>query len=329
VRALTLIAGGVLLALLIASPALFLAEWRVGAGVAVLAGAALFWLGRFDKRRQRVERELSAQRDQARIGRLEALATSHDFELKIRGATQAPLTLVLLTAGAALGFKGWADQITGLLAAGASLALVAGFFLLAVIPSIFRPVLVLTRGGFSSPLTGPIAWQHVDGMSLEKIHLRHSVVHRLAFRIRSLAEHMGSFSLFYRILYRLRRGARKQQIHLVLQRTSESPDVVYRVARLLWTQATGRTDAWYPGMPERIEAGIERLEKLDARIRALQSSGKQLPVGDMVQTLNEYESAQRAVLDEAARQLRRARLWLGGMILFFFVVFVGVYYLGR
>ena len=59
------------------------------------------------------------------------------------------------------------------------------------------------------------------------------------------------------------------------------------MARLLWTQATGRDGVWYPGMP-----------------------------------------AQRAALDGLARQRRQAHLVLGGMLLLFFIVIVGAYFIG-
>src|SRR5262249_11293874 len=120
---------------------------------------------------------------------------------------------------------------------GVGLAALSIFVLIAEIPSAGKPRVVLTREGFSTPLTPLIPWSSVDGIHLRPVGqdglfcLRNKEVllYELVFRIPELPQLVCRFALFYRMAFRLRRGEGRSRLSVILVRPSEAPEAVHKV----------------------------------------------------------------------------------------------------
>jgi hypothetical protein len=315
-KALAVIVGGILLGLVILGVANVFRDWRISALVAAVAAAGIWGLYLLDRRREQNAAKLSAEQAEARFGELSALANAGHFELKVKGSKQALYTFAFLVVGAVVMYWGWTTDSVGAMVGGAIIFLLGAFLSLGVLPALFRPVITLTKAGFNSPLMGDVSWHYVDGMFLERIPLRDGVMHRLVFRITSLPNLVPSFGIFHRLLYALPGRSRKQQVHITLWNTSEPPEVVYRLARLLWRQA-GRSAFWYPGMPEDVELALRQLHEAGARLGSKPAPGAPPPKQqEVIEALKNMQSASEVVSAEIRRQTRlRNRVTLGAVIL--------------
>lgn len=107
-----------------------------------------------------------------------------------------------------------------------------------------KPALVLNIRGFQTPLYGMIPWCEVSGINLQKLTLRASTAITLNFKVDSFAKAVASFHWTERLLNCF--GLKRKIVVVTLNGTSEDPDVVAAVARLLWQQSTGMSHEWSP-----------------------------------------------------------------------------------
>jgi hypothetical protein len=213
------------------------------------------------RRREEKERALAEAREN-RARELERLATEPGFELAVSGSSHLLLACGLVLLGACLLFGGFsAESYAGrglALAAAAFTLMLATPVLLLGASSLGKPILVLTREGFRTPLTPLIPWSRIDGIALKPNRARDRIVsHSLFFRIRTLPLFVGELGLAYRLIYRFRSGRRRERLHVVLRATKESPEVIYRVSRVLWGPAAGPVNDWDPDiedLPETMKA---------------------------------------------------------------------------
>jgi hypothetical protein len=237
------------------------------------AVAGVVWLFRRDRRYNAGPTE----QDVMRFQEIEALAKAPEFELKVAGASQLVPSLLLLAFGAG-GLFMWADS-KALIA-----ALAALFFgsvglvgLSAAIRSLGKPAITLSRSGFKTPLTPFVSWLLVDGIYLEPRRNPRTgslVAHALIFCIPSLPRDIPRFALFYRLSQLLRRRSAKDRLEVLLRHTSEHPEIVYRAARSLWMQNTGKSHDWIPGMPPAINAALHSMGEARARLGDGLGTGK-------------------------------------------------------
>src|SRR5262249_27472539 len=201
----------------------------------------------------------------------------------------------------------------------ASLLCFASYFLLAVVPSIGKPKLTLTRAGFTSPLTPFIAWEDIDGMFLNKIPSRrtNATSYGLMFRVSTLPQNISRYALFHRMGYRLRSAARKDQLGVILKDTTEHPEVIYGLARLLWTERTGRNHDWNPNMSADYNAALRQVSDASRRMSSPQAL-ETLLSGDPHEAkavLDAIDRGNKTMVKEARRQLRSTNWLLWGSIL--------------
>lgn len=186
-------------------------------------------------------------------------AKSPSFERAIYGSSQILLgTLITLFGVPLIVFS----------KSGIVVLLVGGFLLLAGMLILFgaamtlgKPQIVLSYRGFSTPHSPFVPWSEVEGIHLQANRYRGQVVSEsLQFRIGSLPERIAEFSAFHRFLHLFRRGSGRQKFHVVLKSSSEPPETVYRLARTLWTQATGRDYEWNPEMSDRFNEALRHAD---------------------------------------------------------------------
>jgi len=125
-----------------------------------------------------------------------------------------------------------------------------------------KPLLRLTRQGFYNPAYGFIPWNEVLGIHIREATYQGMVLfHILSFNISKLVKYTGQFHPVSRFLFKFRRKASKNLILILLNKTNETPDTVYMVARQLWREETGKDSVWYPGMSPEVSMAWDRIEE--------------------------------------------------------------------
>jgi hypothetical protein len=212
----------------------------------VLSAAGLVAVFVIDSRREKAEKRAREERDAARLRELASSATTSSFELTVNGSSQAVLALGLTGVGVFLIAMG-AVQENMIIVLGAAVLLFGLLMLPMTWPTIGKAKIVLTAAGFKTPLTPLIPWTRVTGISLQEVKYRGRVVsHSLFFRIPTLRELVPQLGFGYRLLYPFRGTRGKEQLAVALKKPSETPEVVYGTARLLWTRSTGLDATWDP-----------------------------------------------------------------------------------
>jgi hypothetical protein len=222
-----------------------------------------------------------------------------DFELAIHGSSQFGLALALCGLGAGGLLLSWEKSLLLFVCAIALLGLGA-LVLLSALSSAGKPKLTLSRGGFRTPFGPFISWSEVEGIHLRANQARGRVMsHSLMVRMPRLPQRIAEFSFFYRLVHQFRRGMGKETFHVVLRKTSQPPDLVYQLARSLWSRSTGRHYDWEPDMSPEFNEALRHPSDAGARL-----------IGDEL--------------------LRKSRVlkWLWGTAIAVFVLYIGLRLLG-
>lgn len=264
------------------------------------AVAGVVWLYRRDRR---YNAGPSAQ-DAVRFREIEALAKAPEFELEVAAASPLVPSLLLLAMGVLSVFM-WLDSKAAIAALAMLFFVSTGAVgLSAALRTLGKPAITLTRSGFKTPLTPFVSWLLVDGIYLEpRINPRTGslIGHTLIFCIPSLPREIPRFALFYRLSHLLRRRSAKHRLDVLLRRPSEHPDIVYGVARSLWTQNTGKSHDWIPGMPPSINAALHSMGDARARLGDGLGTGKTPDPDKFRAYLEAIKESREAVSNELRR----------------------------
>lgn len=244
-RNLALLAAGVLAAVLLVGISPIVGDVTVRTALGVLSGLGLIALYFADRRRQARQEKEAKKHAEERFRALQNAWRGTQLDIRIDAASPIAASLLMLLVGALFLLAGLSIPQWILATVGAVALLAAAVMLTGSIPAVGKPKLVLGRAGFSTPLSPLMPWQLVEGIDLTEVRGRDEqvVFHSLVFYIPSLPDHLRSFGLFHRLLYRLRRGLAKQSVNVVLRNPSEPAEAVLRIALQIWTEATGRTNA--------------------------------------------------------------------------------------
>ena len=176
------------------------------------------------------------------------------------------------------------------------LALITLLVYLVVWPAFRKPVLVVRPEGIETHGYGSFTWTQIDGMDLRAQKSEGAPVnHFLDLRIPDLASYAAQMNGVVRWIRRLVPAARRtQHISIRVSGTSESPAVIHRLCRDLWTAATGKDHLWYAGMSEQnfqlLAKGREQLAALE-RVEEAAATDPELAI----KLLAELEKAQPAM----------------------------------
>lgn len=297
---------------------LAVASWLLGSGahlgwvaLAGVAGVGAFaWLYRFDDRlKQTTDSDRIARADQ-RFNQLKAAARAHDFELKVKGASNILLTLFAL-ALSSMAFFPDADWIYRVVAWGIVLPL-GILTLLYLIPQIGKPVIVLTRSGFRTATSPDIPWRLVDGIHYSETLLSANdsgaaPVGSLNLNIPTLPQEIKRFSPMFRLLHGLPGKRSLTRIIVMLRKTNEPPSAVGRLAEYLWSQSTGRTNDWNPHMSEAYNAANRELAEMIAAYKKRPASSD-YDLEDLTTQIQRAERNSRIISSEINQRSRELNL---------------------
>lgn len=273
--------------------------------------------------KKKAEHALAAG-DDRRFNELSAHARSPGYELSVPGSSNLLLGVFLAICTFAAFFYAFAASSIGTWVLGVILLCFAALILLDAAQVAGKPVIILSESGFRTPHTPFVQWEKVDGIFLQQIMSRGRVSSNiLMFRIPSLGSEIGRYSLLIRLLYPLRKGGGNERLGAMLKNTGESPTVIYRLARLLWTARTGLRHDWDPNMSDVFNAGLRQMSDTSAMLANKQAFGEML-VRDPVAVSTVVSSAMHGgqVMVSELRRNSRILSWIS-----WFTIIVGALYL--
>jgi hypothetical protein len=258
---------------------------------------------------------------EARFRALSARAASPQFELPVHGSAQ----LLLLGIGglgmaACLLLVGSAEGSTLMTAGGAIVLAAVGLLLLQTVPTLGQPRLVVTTSGIRLPHAPLVPWQLVEGIWLQKNSPHERVMsHSLMFYVPDLQSLIHRFPWFMTLLYPWRTRKGKRRLGVMLAGSSESPEVVYRLARHLWKQSTGRDYPWFPDMTEEAAAAYRKDDETFARLREHIQRGPEADPREFEQLVAGLEQNLSAMGEDSQRRRNRFQ-WLAVTVMIVIVV---------
>lgn len=318
--------GGLVAAALLAKAGAHLG-WAASAVIAGIGG--FVWLSRFDDwLKQKIESGRVAHADE-RFTQLMAAARAHDFELKVKGASNLWIALLVLAMGG-MAVYSETDWIYRVVAWG--IAIPSGILvLLMAIPQIGKPAITLTRSGFKTATSPDIPWRLVDGVHYSERLLSSNdseaaPVGTLTFSVPTLSQEATRFSLLLRLLHGLPGQRSRARIIVTLRKTSEPPSAVGRLAEHLWMQSTGRTNDWNPNMSKAYNAANRELAELIAAQKN-RPANTELDLEDLKAQVQKAERNSKIISHELDRKSRELKLavWIPVWILIMVAVFMLVF----
>lgn len=264
--------------------------------------------------------ERAAAHGEDRLRELSARAASPQFELPVYGSAQVLLGVGGLGIAACLVLVGGAEGSTLMTAGGAIVLAAMVLLLLHRVPTLGKPRLVVAAAGFRLPHAPLVPWQLVEGIWLEKNRHNYQVLsHSLIFYVPTLPEGIGRFPWFTKMLFRLRTRKGKKRLGVMLAGSSEDPEVVYRLARHLWKQSTGRDYPWFPDMTEEAAAAYRKDDETFARLREYMQRGPDADPREFKQLIAGLEQNLSAMREDSQRRGNRLQ-WLAVTVIIVMVV---------
>ncbi|MEO8005374.1 MAG: hypothetical protein ABI771_10750 [Betaproteobacteria bacterium] len=298
--------------------------------VTLIAGSVtgIVWLTWRDARHEKSDRGHIVEEAEERFRELRMLSNEPGFQLIVAAPTQITLAVVPILMGGGLLWWGMlSEPVLGLIS-GALFLCMGALGFLRVVPEMGAPVLSISRAGFKTPLTPQIPWDLVEGIHLNQ-HAPYGgvVISSLVIRVTSLAQHVGKFGLYSRLLYWLYMKEGKERLTVTLTHTNEQPDVVYRLMRLLWTQNTGRDFDWNPFPSAQYDSatlppvGVPAL----AKVQMASSSGTHAAdsMGHPRPTKSRRAAIRKRRVRNRLRPVNQIRLAMIGLAILFIVIHLG------
>ena len=323
-RGLSVVGGAILFFVAILALVRFGPGWQIRAPVIAGAAAGITWLVYLERRRQKAQAKQAAADDEKRFTELSAQVDRPQFELAVTGTSNIVIAAGVVVFAGVISLWGYTAHLVVVMLLGLPLLGFSAFLLLRVIPALGKPVVTMSRNGFATPLTLQLPWKLVDGIHLETNRYHGQVIsHVLVLRIKSLAEHIPGFVPIQRLSYWLAPKAGKERVAIVLKGTNEKPEVVYRLARLLWTKSTERDYDWNPNMSEEFNDALRKTKEAADRIQTEQETGLAPPRGpaELARVKKELES-NSAMMEKEIRRKARTMKWVNVSIVVFVILYV-------
>lgn len=181
----------------------------------------------------------------------------------------------------------------GIFAGSIMLSVLALFALFRLVPGMGKPVLVLSKCGFTTPLHGTIRWGEVSGVHLQEITLRGSTTSTLNFKVERFGESAESTHWTDQVLAAFGLGALKRKvIAVLLNGAREKPETIYAIAKLLWQKNTGMNHEWNPMLSDEFNHAARRAHEFMDRHKAPNSFTTEV-FSDPSKALDEMEQFRR------------------------------------
>lgn len=295
--------------------------WHWAVLLFAAGGAGIVALYRIDKRRVAHETQAKKEEIDGRYDKLARVATSGVFRLEVKAPSGLLAGLAMAAVGALLVDVPLADGRIVALALGILMLVLGAPMLAHGILALGKPALVLDSVGLETALLPLINWERVEGIHLRtNYHKGRVVSHSLFFHVPGIEEVLDSLSPLRRALYRLRSLSGRRKLHVLLRRSSEPPEVLYRLARTLWNARTGRDYLWDPSAPESLNEAFRQDAEILEQLKRLKPNPNSLPE---LERLTEAATRNGEVIRQELqrklkRTLRQAR-WTGaGLLIAFF-----------
>jgi hypothetical protein len=309
-----------LLVVLMGGLAAAFGRWRPGWLLVAISIAGIFLLHRLDIRLASKHRAKQQTEDQRRLAQP---SMQPPAIVEIRGSSFLVLAVFLTTVGAATLYLFFPYPNWIAIAVGALLSAMGGLLLSHAVPALFKPILSISAEGFRTPHTPLISWEHVEGVHLEAIRMRHgSTVYRLIFNIPTLPQVISQCTIFIRIIHHWLPWARKDRLLISLKGTSETPDLIYELAKRYWAARTGRTYVWNPHWSEETNRSQKDLDELHHRMKNMARPGMPPDLAAFEEITSKTSQARVALNREMNRSLRRMH-WIYLALTIAFMVGLG------
>jgi len=225
---------------------------RIRGGVLVGAILGLITLYALDRTRERRDTDRAQDAAGERLDRLLRLASNDNLELEVRGSHNLRLAWIGLLCGLVLLFCASvsASGIGLWIVFAALFAIPSALLVILMWPGRNKPVIVLSKAGFTTPWTGRIPWHFVHGIDIREVSVGSTHFHLLIFDIPGLRQLFVQFSPVNRWVWQRRPQSWSSRFQVMLKETTEQPEVVFQIARALWTESTGRTHYWNSSLAE-------------------------------------------------------------------------------
>lgn len=247
----------------------------------------------------RREKAVAAQHRKAIEHRIETLAKTpweNGNTLEVNtGSGKIWIALLTLVASVLFAYSSASgtEPQWGIFAGSVLFSILALFALFRLLPGIGKPVLVLSKHGFTTPLHGIIRWAEVSGVHLQEITLRGSTTSTLIFKVERYGESAESIHWTEQVLAAFGLGALKRKVVAVLLNgATEKPETIYAIAKLLWQQNTGMNHEWNPMLSDEFNQAARRAHEFMERHKAPNSFTTEV-FSDPSKALDEIEQFRR------------------------------------
>jgi hypothetical protein len=233
--------------------------------------------------------------------------------VEIAGSSDIGLLLVMLIIAGlvtlwAVSQPAW--QVTAGAAFAWALVLLAA---LTVAPLFGKPILCIAHDAIETPAYGKLLWSEIDGIDLGEIHHKQDVNYRLHLLVPKLAERRDQMQPATRLQRKLFPMPRTE-LRLRLSATSESPQLILKLCRAIWTRRTGRTAVWRTSMSAEMLADLRYGERQLAELERAGDLAKTDPAAAM-EILDRLEKERRSQTDpRVARERAKAEAEINELI---------------
>ena len=261
-----------------------------------IAGAIITYFAySMDSRR---EKAVAAQHKKALELRIETLAKTpweNGNTLEVSGSGNVWIALLALVASVLFAYSSASatEPHWGIFAGSVLFSILALFALFRLLPGMGKPILVLSKRGFTTPLHGTIRWGEVSGVNLQQITLRGSTTSTLNFKVERYGERDERAHWTEQVLAAFGLGVLKRKVVAVLLNgASEKPETIYAIAKLLWQQNTGMNHEWNPMLSDEFNQAARRAHEFMDRHKAPNSFTTEV-FSDPSKALDEMEQLRR------------------------------------
>lgn len=198
-----------------------------------------------------------------------------------------------------------------------------GFFFLtisllgfwAAAPRVGKADLILSLGGFSTPVHGNIPWSEVQGINLKKSIDPHlGTINSLAFYIPNIDQYIEQFSVHYRFTRKLHSRKTRKIIAVSLIAPDEDPEILFLYGLYLWWLNTGRDHSWNSEFSDDTNEYLRQQNELDKRYSGAVNFVDAYP--------QEWARIKNIVEKDLSRKNRFKKL--SAAIIIILVIFVGI-----
>jgi hypothetical protein len=293
--------GAVFLAAVFMIAALASDQFRLPLAVATIATFAVIYVG--TNRHEKRVAQLQAETDAKRLPQLTHDVMMNGATLSVHASSFFWAALVVLVLGVVTSFAAVVQSAIGTGIAAVLVDLTGLLMAALLIPTLGKPVMMISKAGIQTPSHGLIPWQEIEGIHLARVTARGETQgHRLNLLVPTLPSHLDRMHPFTRALHRMMLRIKPlKMVAIRLFSPSESATLIESLCRELWKEKTGRTRIWSPDMPPALQNASTRAEALLREFAAADKAGDEAKFIALASTLDQEQKLVQSELKKATR----------------------------